>query len=148
VEEATQSTETPLEFLVRKMRDTAAAPADRWRLRHSAIRSCRQWLTGFVTGTATMGALESAARHTPGPPDETAVGRESVRRALSSCGSCAPVAEGYANGLGHYFPLLTSLLSSRFGQRLAARLVAAGLLRLRHVRSPVTPLAPQDPAPP
>ena len=22
------------------------------RLRHSAIRSCRQWLTGFVTGTA------------------------------------------------------------------------------------------------
>ena len=55
VEEATQSTETPLEFLLRKMRDTAAAPADRWRLRHSAIRSCRQWLTGFVTGTATNG---------------------------------------------------------------------------------------------
>ena len=39
--EATQSTETPLELLLRKMRDTAAAPADRWRLRHSAIRSCR-----------------------------------------------------------------------------------------------------------
>jgi hypothetical protein len=59
--EATQSTETPLEFFLRKRRDTTAAPADRSRqprrLRHSAIRSCRQWLTGFVTGTATMGAL-------------------------------------------------------------------------------------------
>jgi len=65
--EATQSTETPLELLLRKMRDTAAAPTDRWRLSHSAL-SCRQWLTGFVTGTATMGALGSAARHTPGPP--------------------------------------------------------------------------------
>jgi hypothetical protein len=111
--EATQSTETPLELLLRKMRDTAAAPTDRWRLSHSAL-SCRQWLTGFVTGTATMGALGSAAPHSGTPPDETAVGRESVRRAPSSCGSCAPVAERLRE---RSRPLLSStpLLSSRFG---------------------------------
>src|SRR5262249_3097465 len=65
--EATQRTETPLEFFLREMGHTAAAPADRCGLGNSAIRSCRQWLTGFVTGTATMGA-GSAARHTPGLP--------------------------------------------------------------------------------
>jgi hypothetical protein len=57
--EAIQSTETPLEFFLRKMRDTKlrrpVGSKQPRRLRHSAIRSCRQWLTDFVTGTATTG---------------------------------------------------------------------------------------------
>ena len=65
-EEETQSTEMPLEFMLKNMRDPgndlqfrAAWPR---RLRHSAIRSCRQWLTGIVTGTATTGRFRISSR--------------------------------------------------------------------------------------
>jgi hypothetical protein len=56
--EATQNTETPLEFLVKSIRDTAAEPADCSSRQGGGailIRSCRHWLTDFVTGTATIG---------------------------------------------------------------------------------------------
>ena len=56
--EATQNTETPLEFLLKSMRDTAAEPADCSSRQGGGaimIQSCRHWLTDFVTGTATIG---------------------------------------------------------------------------------------------
>ena len=56
--EATQNTETPLELLLKSMRDTAAEPADCSSRQGGGailIRSCRHWLTDFVTGTATIG---------------------------------------------------------------------------------------------
>jgi hypothetical protein len=48
---ATQNTETPLEFLLKGMRDTAAEPPDCPSRQDGGailIRSCRHWLTDFV----------------------------------------------------------------------------------------------------
>ena len=42
--EAIQSTETPLEFLLRKMRDTTAAPADRFQAAKAAAPFCHPQL--------------------------------------------------------------------------------------------------------
>jgi hypothetical protein len=44
VEEATQSTETPLEFLLRKMHDTTAAPANRFQAAKAAAPFCHPQL--------------------------------------------------------------------------------------------------------